>query len=263
MPSIDDICQFMQQFAPTRLAEEWDNVGLLTGDRSAPCSQIMTCLTVTPESAAEAIERNASLIVAHHPLPFRPLKRLTTDAVPSRLLWDLTRANVAIYSPHTGFDSALEGINQSLATKIGLTETRPLEPIADDPQQLGAARIGTLPKLASIVDFIQSIRKSLNCPLHKAVVGSDKPVCKVAVACGSGGSFLSKAIHAGCDTFVTGEATFHGCLEAKAAGVNLVLLGHFASERFAVEMLADRLAEQFPDSQVWASEKESDPISWF
>ena len=115
MTKIQQVCEYLDQFAPTRLAEEWDNVGLLTGDRAAECQRIMTCLTVTPESAAEAIERGASLIVSHHPLPFRPLKRLTTDSTPSRMVWELARANVAIYSPHTGFDSALNGINQSLA----------------------------------------------------------------------------------------------------------------------------------------------------
>ena len=107
MTKIQQVCEYLDQFAPTRLAEEWDNVGLLTGDRAAECQKIMTCLTVTPDSAAEAIEQGASLIVSHHPLPFRPLKRLTTDSTPSRLVWELARANVAIYSPHTGFDLSL------------------------------------------------------------------------------------------------------------------------------------------------------------
>ena len=88
-------------------------------------------------------------------------------------------------------------------------------------------------------------------------------VKKVAVACGSGGSFLSDAIFSGCDTFVTGETQFHSCLEAQAAGVNLVLIGHYDSERFAVEDLADRLVAQFGGMKVWASAKESDPISWW
>lgn len=76
----------MDSFAPTRLAEDWDNVGLLVGDRTAQVERVMTCLTVTPESAAEAIDRKADLIVSHHPLPFRPLKKLTTDVVPSQLI---------------------------------------------------------------------------------------------------------------------------------------------------------------------------------
>ena len=62
---IQQVCEYLDQFAPTRLAEDWDNVGLLTGDRGTECQRIMTCLTVTPESAAEAIEKGANLIVSH------------------------------------------------------------------------------------------------------------------------------------------------------------------------------------------------------
>ncbi len=82
----------------------------------------MTCLTVTPESAQEAIARRTELIVSHHPLPFRPLKRLTTDNTAAKLLWDLIRAGVSIYSPHTSFDAAGEGINHSLGQSIGFKQ---------------------------------------------------------------------------------------------------------------------------------------------
>ena len=264
MTKIQQVCEYLDQFAPTRLAEEWDNVGLLTGDRAAECQKIMTCLTVTPDSAAEAIEQGASLIVSHHPLPFRPLKRLTTDSTPSRLVWELARANVAIYSPHTGFDSALEGINQSLAEKIGLEQIKPLKLIPDDQQSLGSGRVGRLAGDGqSYPAFVDSVKSAFGKQAIKVVGRRDAVVKKVAVACGSGGSFLSDAIFSGCDTFVTGEATFHSCLEAQAGDVNLVLIGHYDSERFAVEALADRLAAQFGGMKVWASAKESDPIGWW
>ncbi len=264
MTKIQQVCEFLDQFAPTRLAEEWDNVGLLTGDRDSECDRIMTCLTVTPDSAAEAIEERASLIVAHHPLPFRPLKRLTTDSTPSRLIWELARANVAIYSPHTGFDSALEGINQLLARKIGLGHVEPLKVIPDDEQNLGAGRIGVVaggPQ--TLREFVDSIKQAFDKRTIKVVGRSDRSVDKVAVACGSGGSFLGDAIRAGCDTFVTGEATFHSCLEAQAADVNIVLIGHYDSERFAIEKLAEQLASQFGGMKIWASTKESDPVEWW
>jgi len=100
---IQSICQFMESFAPRRLAEEWDNVGLIAGDRLGKVERVMTCLTVTPESVEEAIAKKVDLIVSHHPLPFRPIKRLTTDNTPSELLWKLARAGVSVYSPHTSF----------------------------------------------------------------------------------------------------------------------------------------------------------------
>jgi dinuclear metal center YbgI/SA1388 family protein len=252
----------MDSFAPTRLAEDWDNVGLLVGDRSGQAERVMTCLTVTPESAAEAIARNADLIVAHHPTPFRPLKRLTTDTPTERILWDLIRAGISIYSPHTGFDSASEGINQTLSQRLDLQDPEPLVPIDNDPQSLGAGRIGKLAKSQSLADFVTMVKASLSIHGIHVVGPLDASVETVAVACGSGGSFLEKARRAHCDTFVTGEATFHTCLEAKANGISLVLLGHYASERFAVEELVKRLENKFDTIEVWASVEESDPLVW-
>ncbi|MCO6453819.1 MAG: Nif3-like dinuclear metal center hexameric protein, partial [Pirellulaceae bacterium] len=141
MTTIQDVCRFLEDFAPLRLAEDWDNVGLLVGDAARPARRIMTCLTVTPDSAEEAVGERADLVVSHHPLPFRPLKRLTADHVPGRLLLQLIQAGVAVHSPHTAFDSAARGINQRLAEGLGLGDIRPLEPLADDPA-LGAGRYG-------------------------------------------------------------------------------------------------------------------------
>ena len=70
MPTVAAIAAFLEQVAPFRLAEEWDNVGLLVGRRDQNVAKAMTCLTVTPASAAEAVEVGADLIVSHHPTPF-------------------------------------------------------------------------------------------------------------------------------------------------------------------------------------------------
>ena len=261
MPTINDVCQFLDRFAPVRLAEDWDNVGLLAGDPESPVQRIMTCLTITPESASEAISKKADLIVSHHPLPFRPIKKITTHSTGTRLLWELVRNGVAVYSPHTGFDSSLQGINQSLGQKLGLSDLRPIRPIQDDPQQLGAGRIGSLPQKLPFEQFISNVKDVFELNHLQCAGKVDHVVSKVAIACGSGGSFLADAIEAGCDTFVTGETNFHTALEVQAQGVAMLLLGHFHSERFAVEMLAGELNKEMADTvHVWACESEADPV---
>lgn len=260
MTTINQLTTYLENFAPLRLAEDWDNVGLLMGDRSQTIQQVMTCLTITPESAAEAIRDGANLIVAHHPLPFRSLKKLTTDTTAGQMLWELARAGIAIYSPHTAFDSASAGINQQLATAVGLTKIEPLAPIEDDVDGLGAGRMGKLAE-CSVGDLAKQLGGFLGLPSLRCVGASDARIKKVAIACGSGGSFLNAAASKGCNGFITGEMTFHDCLAAAARGVAVLLTGHYASERFACENLATSLAAEFPDLDVWASRDESDPLT--
>jgi len=162
MTTVETVCNFLESFAPRRLAEEWDNVGLLVGERRATVRHVMTCLTVTPASAAEAVEREVDLIVAHHPLPFRAMKRLTSDSTPGKLLLQLIRAGVAVHSPHTAFDSAAAGINQRLAEGFELAEIQTLAPLDDDPDGLGAGRWGRLPTATRIADFVDHVKKFLS-----------------------------------------------------------------------------------------------------
>lgn len=260
--TIQDVCQFLDRFAPRRLAEEWDNVGLLVGRPAAVARRVMTCLTITPASAAEAAERQADLIVAHHPLPFRPLKRLTPDTVPGRLLLTLIESQIAVASPHTAFDSAAQGINQRLAEGLGIADPQPLVPLEDDPDGLGAGRYGALTQAATLADLALKLAQLLSIEGMFRVGEPTTPIRKVAVACGAAGQFLAPARRQGCDLLVTGETNFHTCLEAEAEQVAMLLPGHYASERFAVEALAEELITEFPTLEIWPSQQEQDPLLW-
>ncbi len=128
MLTVDEISRWMEQFAPLPLAESWDNVGLLWGDRNAPIERLMTCLTVTPESADEAVAECAGMIVTHHPILFRPVHKVTADRREGAMLWRLAKAGVAVYSPHTAFDNADHGINAGLADRLELLDVEGLKP---------------------------------------------------------------------------------------------------------------------------------------
>lgn len=255
--SVADVCAFLEEFAPLDLAEDWDNVGLIVGDRQDPVAKVMTCLTITEASACEAIEQNVQLIVTHHPLPFKPLKRLTTESTPSKLLWNLMKSRISVYSPHTAFDSAAGGINQQLAEGIGLASIRPLVP---GENEMGTGRVGDMPAATSLESLGHSIQSFLNAGFIQYVGAKNLSLQRIAIACGAGGSFLSAAVKQKCDALLTGEARFHDCLEAEAQQVALILPGHYATERFAVENLAKLLGEKFPSLEVFASRKEADPV---
>ena len=260
MITVEAITACLNQLAPPALAEEWDNVGLLLGDPAAPVARVMTCLTVTPASVTEAVGRRAELVVTHHPVLLRPLRQITTATPAGRDLLELAAARIGVYSAHTAFDSASDGINQQLAASLDLSDIAPLveQPGAGPP--LGAGRHGRLPAETTVQLVAERLKEFLGVPALRVVGDPQRHIRQLAVACGSGGGFLEAAVAAGCELLVTGEAKFHSCLAAQAEGLALLLTGHFASERFAMERLARTLAGRFPELEVWASKHETDPL---
>jgi dinuclear metal center YbgI/SA1388 family protein len=192
---------------------------------------------------------------------FRPLKRITTDSIEGKMLLQLIAAGIAVFSPHTAFDSARSGINQRLAEGLGLADIAPLVPDVSD-RTIGTGRFGFTESTATLASIAARIKDFLNIAGVHIVGTPQMPIRSAAVACGSAGELLEDVRRAGCDCFVTGEARFHTFLEAETSGIGLILTGHFASERFAVERLAELLAAQFPTLQIWPSRREYDPVHW-
>jgi dinuclear metal center YbgI/SA1388 family protein len=364
MLTVQDLVTALQTIAPLSLAAEWDNVGLLLGDSGRAVERLMTCLTVTPDSVAEAVEARVQLIVSHHPILFRATKKLTTAIPEGRMALDLAQAGIAVYSPHTAFDNCPGGINDLLAQKLGLTSVGPLrsveaarnckivvfvpdkdltkvsdalfaagagqigqyrecsyrlsglgtffggagtnptvgakgrreevaewrlevvcpdgavdeaiaalrsahsyeEPAYDvyplrlERAKAGEGRLGLLPTPMPLHQFAPFVKAALHANCVQIVGLPERPVERVALACGAGGEFLADACRHQADVFLTGEVRFHDCLAAQAQDVALVLPGHYATERLGIEALADRLQAQFPALQIWPSRCERDPL---
>ena len=261
MPLIQDLLTALEQQIPLDLAEPWDNVGLLLGDARAEAKGVMTCLTLTEDVAEEAIREGANLVITHHPILFKAVKRLTTDTSEGRLLLRLAQAGISVYSPHTAFDSAREGINQQIAVALGLHDIQPIRPRPQSTE--GAGRWGRLPAPVTLSEFLQRVEPICGTK-HFTYVGDLTQPCEtIAIACGAAGDFLPEAAALGCQAFVTGETRFHTCLEARALGIALLMVGHYASERPAVEELARRFAAQWSPFPIWASRVETDPVRHF
>lgn len=262
MVKAGDICRFLEEMAPLRLAEPWDNVGLLLGRTGREVRCVMTCLTLTAPVAAEAVRREVQMIVTHHPVLFRGAKKITDATAEGRIVLELVESGIAVYSPHTAFDSAATGINQRLAESIGLRDIRPLR-ISDQGTNIGAGRCGTFPRPMAKDEFLKGVREVVGADFLEFAWSGPEYVRTVAVACGSAAEFLDDAVREGCEVFVTGEARFHAVLESQSHGVSLVLTGHFPSERPAVIWLASALQEKFPDVQVFASGDDQNPLELY
>lgn len=259
------VISFLHEFAPPELAEDWDNVGLLIGDPADEIRSVLTCLTLTPNVADEAISRGVQLIVTHHPILFRPIQRLTAETSEGRMLLSLIRAGISVYSPHTSYDSAADGINAQLARLLELQDVRPLRPniaVTSGSSPSGSGRFGTLPHTASLRELIERIKPALRVSTVQFVGDLDRPITKLGIACGAAAEFLRDAARLGCEALLTGEARFHSCLEAEATNLALILPGHFATERPAMEQFANVLRSRFAELVVEASRTEYDPVKF-
>ena len=284
------LIDYLEKIFPLTLAEDWDNVGLLLGDRGQNVERVATCLTIDEAVADEAVADKIDCIVSHHPFPFHASKKWTTDTTDGRILRKLLGAGIAVYSPHTAHDSALFGVNRQLAAGLGLVEVKPLYPgdvvatrdmldgldadeeklvesefvasgkgRASTPATLGTGRIGKLPKPLKFFELVEQVKDMLQVDRTLVVGARDKTIRKVALGCGAADEFIGRAAELGADAMLLGEARFHSCLEARAQRLALILPGHYATERFAMCILAERIAQKFP-VYVKASVKETDPL---
>jgi len=128
-PTVGDVTRMMEAMAPTALSEKWDNSGLQIGKKDQPVQKVCVALDPSPEVIAEACSVKADLLITHHPLLFHPVKTLDFDTPAGALLEQAVKNDLAVYSAHTNLDSALDGINDILAQRLGLKKLRPLVPV--------------------------------------------------------------------------------------------------------------------------------------
>lgn len=128
MIKIVDIIKVLEAWAPPALQESYDNVGLLTGDRSDRCTGVLCCLDVTEQVIDEALQKGCNLVVAHHPLIFRGIKKLSGGTAVERALIKAIKNELAIYAIHTNLDNVLSGVNGKIASLLSLQRSRVLLP---------------------------------------------------------------------------------------------------------------------------------------
>lgn len=220
--TVNDILISLCRFAPIDSAEHWDNVGLMCGNKNDDVSAVALALDVTNAVIDEAIEKGANLIVTHHPLLFPPIFSITGSNPTVSLSFRCIKEGINVISMHTNLDSCSGGVSDTLAETLKLQNIIPVG---------NYLRIGTSHKKMPLKEYCDFVKKALGISFVSAVEG-DKEVSKVAVAAGACDTeFLLDAVKENADTLVCGEAKYSICIYAKAAGINLIIAGHHATER--------------------------------
>ncbi len=235
MVQVRDILTVLDTIAPFHTAEQWDNVGLMVGDPHQEVRSALVALDPSLEVINAAAEAQKDLIITHHPLIFTPLKVVDLREAVSRKIATLIRCSVALVSLHTNFDIAAGGVSDVLAERLSLR----------DVQSFGPLRTGT-------VDGEQTLCAwAVDLPFDTVrVADAGRLVKKICMCPGSGMEYIKSAVDMGCDTFVTGDVKYHGALDARESGINIVDLGHFATEQIALVPLTERLRRELPDISI-------------
>ena len=227
---VSDVRALVNGIAPFELAEEWDNVGLLLGRRSAPVTRVLVALDLTQEAVNEAKALGAQAIVTHHPIMFSARKRVTDDDREGRLMLDLAAAGIAHIAAHTNLDSAPGGVNDTLMAAMG----------AENIRGEGFVRAGDLPGGMTLGRLAALARTRLHGEVR--VYGAeDMPVHVLGCCSGAGGGEVAAARAMGADCFITGEIRHHEALDAVDSGVCVLEAGHFETENPVCEVLRTAL----------------------
>lgn len=369
-PRLTDILGWLNRSYPTALAEDWDNSGLQSGDPAAAVTKVLICLDIEQIALEKAEQFGADLIISHHPFIFRPLKKITPTDITGKLLIQAIKQDIALVSMHTNLDRAADGLNDWLASRLGVEQSVPLEPaqsghyqklvvyvpvgheeqvmeavfsaggghigaydrcsfrtqgigsfrpgaetdpyigqpgeheepgevrlefilpvalaakivakavkahpyeevaydlipLANRRSDIGLGRIGRLPHSQPLGQFAEHVKQALQVEHLRLCGDLGQPITKVALCGGSGMSVYNDALRQGADCLVTGDVKFHEAQRARADGLALIDAGHFASEHFMVQELAQRLKEFISDrhytTEVIELLDERDPFSF-
>lgn len=257
MLKVADIINQLEAFAPPALAEPWDNAGLQVGDFEQEISTVFVCLDVTSENVRQAKEQGAELILSHHPLLFSPPRQIVEQEVTGRILRDLIRSNISVYSAHTNLDHTDGGMNDVLAEKLTLNNVRHFseeecrDGLGKPIDNIG--RVGTLSKEMTLKDFATQVKAALDCRSLRYLGDPQKPIQTVALCSGAGGDGIYSAYRAGADAYVTSDIRHHEAQLASELGLCLIDGGHFETENIICSFMAEFLKEKFPDLSVVSS----------
>lgn len=261
MIKVNNIINEMELLAPTYLIEDFDNVGLMVGDKNKEVKKVLLALDCTLKVIEEAKKENVELIITHHPLIFKRPSSITTDTLQGKKIIELIKNDISLYSSHTNLDSVENGLNDTIVSILGFDNSKILEKNKRD-DKAGLGRIVSLKESIQLEDLISKIKKSLNINNLRVVKGKDK-VNKIAIINGSGQDFIGKAVALGADCIITGDTTYHFASDYKEMEISILDVGHFASEQITFFNVMENLKEKFKDVEFITSTVEEDPFSFY
>ncbi|XP_012244349.1 NIF3-like protein 1 isoform X3 [Bombus impatiens] len=258
---LNQVVGTLKQFADLSLAGSWDNVGLLVEPTETKLiSHILLTNDLTEIVMQEALDSKTDMIITYHPLIFAPIKSITTCSWKGKIIAKCLENRIAVYSPHTSFDSIRGGVNDWLASAFEkvLESSIPIQP--NGTNNNGYGRMCTLKNEISIEEAVQLVKEHTGLKYVRLARThlKDGSIKTVALCAGAGVSVL-KDVSA--DLYLTGEMLHHDVLDATHKGINVILTNHSDSERGFLKTFAPILNKLLNKSvYVQVSKNDADPL---
>ncbi len=239
MIKISDIYDYLCGLYPLETACDFDNVGLLVGDKDAVISSVLVSLDCDITTVEKAKELGCNLIVTHHPVIFNPIRSATADSI----VFKLIESNIAVISMHTNLDIANGGVNDHLCDALGLSDVSVFTASDGFDIRSAASPISNPDELAVY------IRTKLGCNVR--YVAGKNEIKRLLICSGSGGDFLYDAATNGFDALITADVKHNIFIDAVNLGISLFDAGHYHTEDVIVEPLCDTISQRFSDIPVF------------
>ena len=248
------VADIIEEFAPLGIQESWDNAGFCIGSPEAEVTGIMVGFDCTPALIDEALACGCNMIVTHHPLIFRGVKKINPDTFPGSAIVSAIKHDMVVYSAHTNADKTDGGVSWIMAAKLGLKD---IEPLGED----GLGTIGLLPEAMDSKAFIEFVKKTFSLSLVRCSKPLQTPVRRVAMCGGAGGSLIEEAEAKGADAYLCGDLSYHSFFTD--AGFMLLDVGHYESEIDIVDKLFGLLSEKIHTFAVRRTQNNNNPVYYY
>lgn len=250
-----EIIDILRDCSPEHLACTWDNVGLLVGSREKEINRIYVALDATDAVIAEAVKQKADMLLTHHPMIFKGLKKVTEVDFIGRRVIELIRHDMAYYAMHTNFD--VTGMAELAADKMQLKEDTVLQQTTEtEDGPAGIGRVGNLPRPMSLAECITRTKEAFEIDTVKVFGFREQPygpkgqITRIALCPGSGKGVIEDALQAGAQVLVTGDIDHHEGIDAAARGMAVIDAGHYGMEKMFIPCMQRYLNEKLPELTV-------------
>lgn len=255
----EELIGLLEQLAPPGCACEWDNVGLLAGRYDKEIKKVFIALDATDEVVEEAADWGADMLLTHHPLIFKPLKKINDKDFIARRIMKLIRNDISYYAMHTNFDASPGCMADTAAQKLELTDLGILEKEGvmnreaegkTEEISYGIGKTGYLKEEMTVREAAMLVKERFGLPFL-TLYGEEAPGKKVrfiGISPGSGGSMIKPALKAGVDVLVTGDIGHHNGIDAAANHMAVIDAGHYGLEYLFLDFMEGFLMKEVGES---------------